>query len=127
MVMTPPRFLAPHSVATAVLPLRTPPHSESTGGRVPAKREQPPSLAVVAATGDRLETLRRLRDTIAEAMCAHDVAARDVAALSGRLSAVLAEIAELAPTETTGTSLDELDSRRRARGAAPARRERPAR
>lgn len=86
-----------------------------------------PTLAGVAATGDRLETLRALRNTLAAAMSARDVAARDLAALSRQLTLVLAEIAELAPTETTGTSLDELNARRRARGAAPARRERPAR
>lgn len=93
----------------------------------PRRKTEPTTLDEVARTGNRLETLRALRDTIAAAMTGRDVAARDLAALSRQLTLVLAEIAELAPTETTGTSLDELDARRRSRGAAPARRERPAR
>lgn len=56
------------------------------------------SLKRVAAAGDRLATLRALRDYLAEALDDTD-SARDQAALSARLSDVLIQIDELAPPE----------------------------
>lgn len=94
----------------------------------PRQRQAPASLPEVAETGDRLATLKALRDVIARQLGDSSVAARDVASLAGRLQAVLTEIAELTPAvETKGTPLDELNARRTARGAAPARVARPAR
>ena len=79
-------------------------------------------LASVAHAGDLLETLRELRDVIARAMSASEVPARDLAALSRQLTQVLAEIDALKPpVQEAGTPLDEVNARRVARGAAPAR------
>jgi len=81
-----------------------------------------PSLSEIAATGDRLATLERLRDHLAREIESSQTTARDLAALSRQLQQVLAEIAELRPpAETKGTPLDELNARRAARGSAPAR------
>ncbi len=56
------------------------------------------SLATVAATGSRLDTLRALRDYLADALDSC-VSARDQAALSARLTDVLAQIEDLTPPE----------------------------
>jgi len=52
------------------------------------------SLADVASSGDRLKTLQALRDRLAEEID-RTASARDVAALSARLTDVLEQIAEL--------------------------------
>lgn len=51
-------------------------------------------VAPAAATGDQLDTLRALRDRLAEELD-RTVSARDAAALSRQLTEVLARIAEL--------------------------------
>jgi hypothetical protein len=72
-----------------------------------------------AATGDRLATLRDLRDILATQIQACD-SLRDLASLSGRLQAVMDQIAELEPKKAEGDGIDEIASRRAARrtGAA---------
>lgn len=87
-------------------------------------RDQPPpssAIADAAATGDRQKVLEALRDRLAHAC---DVAPDTVVAqVAARLTAVVAELAEI----TKGTStdfLDELQARRESRGVpAPPRRE----
>jgi hypothetical protein len=77
------------------------------------------TLSEAAGSGDRLETLRTLRDVLARTIegCGSP---RDLAALSRQLTLVLAEIAELAPPAAEKrTPLDELRSRRAGRGPAP--------
>lgn len=74
------------------------------------------SLHESAVSGDRLETLRDLRDLIARQLEACD-SMRDLAALSGRLQSVLAEIATLQPAEAKGDTIDEIAARRVARRA----------
>lgn len=69
------------------------------------------SLADVAATGDRLRTLEALRDRLARDIDDPETPARDRASLARQLTAVLAEIASIAPT-TKGSPLDELLKRR---------------
>lgn len=76
-------------------------------------------IAVVAAAGDRLVTLRALRDLLAREIEGCE-SPRDLAALSRQLTLVLADIEELAPpAEQKGTPLDELRRRRSARGPTP--------
>ena len=74
------------------------------------------SLSEVASSGDRLETLRVLRDVLAAQIDVTD-SGRDVAALSLRFMATLAEIEDLEKSkpEQKGTALDELTARRAAR------------
>ena len=72
------------------------------------------SLPKSAASGDRLATLRDLRDVLASSIEACE-SMRDLAALSGRLQAVLAEIDELSPTEQEVDAVDEIAKRRDAR------------
>lgn len=78
---------------------------------------QPSSLAVVVAAGDRVKSLRALRDRLAADIddCG---SLRDLASLSQRLMDVLAQIeaCETARPEAEGTALDELSSRRRVAG-----------
>jgi len=69
-----------------------------------------------AASGDRLRTLRALRDRLADEIDVCD-SPRDLAPLTRELSRVMAEIDALAPPESKGTPLDELAKRRAARGA----------
>lgn len=80
-----------------------------------------------AQSGNRLDTLRSLRDVLARSIDGTD-SGRDVAALSRQLTDVLEQIetAEKASAPVKGTPLDELRSRRRARGAGAGVRERPA-
>ena len=74
-------------------------------------------LSTVTARGDRVESLRRLRQTLAEAIDA-DPPARDLAALSNRLMQVLDELAELDDGSVKESKRDELARRRAAREAA---------
>lgn len=76
-------------------------------------------LTESAESGDRLATLCDLRDLLARQIQSCD-SLRDLAALSGRLQAVLAEIAELEPRKAEGDGIDEIAKRRAARrtGAA---------
>ena len=78
------------------------------------------ALVDSAASGDRLATLNDLRDHLAAAIASCD-SLRDLAALSGRLQAVLAEIAELAPAEEKGDAVDEIAKRRAARRSGGAK------
>lgn len=76
-------------------------------------------LTETAASGDRLATLRDLRDLLARQIEDCD-SLRDLAALASRLQAVLAEIAQLEPKKAEGDGIDEIAKRRAARrtGAA---------
>lgn len=77
-------------------------------------------LVEIANTGNRLATLRELRDRIALQIDSTD-SARDVAALAQRLMDVLEQIEQLDPAER-GDTVDEITARRRARrggSAAP--------
>ena len=83
----------------------------------------PQSLDAVASTGNRLETLRSLRDLLAKQVQQTD-SGRDVAALSQRLMDVLGQIDVLSAGEKSeGTPLDEFTKRRAAKKPAsrPAR------
>lgn len=71
-------------------------------------------LSESAAAGDRLQTLRDLRDLLARQIEACD-SLRDLASLSGRLQAVLDQIAELEPKKAEGDGIDEIARRRAAR------------
>lgn len=77
------------------------------------------SLADAVASGDRVASLRALRDVLASNIGAAE-SPRDVAPLSRQLSLVMAELDALAPQERKGTHLDQLADRRRARGATTA-------
>jgi hypothetical protein len=81
-------------------------------------------LSESAESGDRLATLRDLRDLLARQIESCE-SLRDLASLSGRLQAVLDQIAELEPKKAEGDGIDEIANRRAARrtGAAksPAR------
>jgi hypothetical protein len=88
------------------------------GGPV-AKPESQMSLSAAVASGDRVASLRALRDVLASNIEAAE-APRDVAPLARQLTLVLAELDALAPPERKGTHLDQLADRRRARGAATA-------
>lgn len=79
------------------------------------------------ASGTRLIDLAALRDVLIAAIVAPETRPGEVAALSKQLSDVLIQIEALAPPKTVGTPLDELDERRRGRGASAPRKERPAR
>ncbi len=81
----------------------------------------PQSLAVVVATGERLASLRALRDRLAADLDACG-SARDVVGLAGRLTDVLAQIeaAERENPTVKGTALDELAKRRKAAGRSDA-------
>ena len=78
-------------------------------------------LIEITNTGDRLGTLRALRDRIALQIDSTD-SARDVAALAQRLMDVLEQIEHLDPARR-GDTVDEItarrDSRRRPGAAAP--------
>jgi hypothetical protein len=81
-----------------------------------------PRLSDSAASGDRLATLQALRDYLVVVIELKETPASAVASLARQLTLVLAEIADLAPPEQTGTALDELASRRRAAGKPDASR-----
>ena len=78
------------------------------------------ALSESAPTGDRLKTLHDLRDLLARNIEACE-SMRDLAALSGRLQAVLAEIDELSPTEQEVDAVDEIAKRRDARRSGAAK------
>jgi len=75
-------------------------------------------LSESAAAGDRLQTLRDLRDLLAQQIQSCD-SLRDLSSLSGRLQAVLAEIADLEPKKAEGDGVDEIAARRAARRSSP--------
>lgn len=77
-------------------------------------------LSESAAAGDRLQTLRDLRDLLARQIEACD-SLRDLASLSGRLQAVLDQIAELEPKKAEGDGIDEIAQRRAARRTSTAK------
>jgi hypothetical protein len=85
------------------------------------------TLSAAASSGDRVDTLRELRDLLARQIESCE-SGRDVAALSRQLTTVLAEISELLPSEKVD-AVDEISARRNSRraGAAPsaARAKRP--
>lgn len=74
-------------------------------------------LTESAESGDRLATLRDLRDLLAREVVACE-SPKDLAPLSGRLQAVLAEIAGLEPKKSEGDGIDEIAQRRSARRAS---------
>lgn len=76
-------------------------------------------LSESAAAGDRLQTLRDLRDLLALQIEACD-SLRDLASLSGRLQAVLDQIAEIEPKKAEGDGIDQLAQRRAARRSSAA-------
>lgn len=75
-------------------------------------------LTESAASGDRLETLRDLRDLLAKQIQSCD-SLRDLASLSGRLQAVLDQIAVLEPKKAVGDGIDEIAQRRADRRSGP--------
>ena len=77
------------------------------------------SLSESASTGDRLETLRNLRDILARNIESCD-SLRDLASLSGRFQAVLEEIAQLEGPKEQGDGIDEIAQRRSARRSSTA-------
>jgi len=95
--------------------------------RRPPAPVEAPDVVTAAASDDRVATLRAMRDVIARQLVDPSTPARELAALTGRMQSLLAEIAELAPVTTKGTPLDELNARRTARGADPAPRARAGR
>jgi hypothetical protein len=77
-------------------------------------------LTESAESGDRLATLRDLRDLLARQIQGCQ-SLRDLAALSGRLQAVLTEIAALEPKKAEGDGIDEIARRRSARRTSSAK------
>ena len=76
------------------------------------------SLASKALSGDRLETLKALRDELAKRIDRPRTAARDVAALARQLTEVLTQIESAnrkQAAKAKGTATDELAARRAAR------------
>ena len=78
------------------------------------------SLADASASGDRLSTLQELRDLLARELDAVATPPAAKAAMARQMVLILAEIERLAPPEQKGTPLDQLEQRRRARGAKTA-------
>lgn len=85
-------------------------------------------LVESADGGDRLATLQELRGVLAVSITQCE-SMRDIAALAGRLQAVLSEIEELSPKESVGDGIDEIAKRRSDRrpgtAAAKGRAKRP--
>lgn len=73
-----------------------------------------------AKSGDRLESLRDLRDDLAARLvdCQSD---RDYAGLSGRFQTVLEEIDKLEGPKNVGDGIDEIAEKRAARRASAAK------
>lgn len=67
-----------------------------------------------AQSGNRLQALIALRDTLANAIDTCE-SMRDLSSLSRQMADVLAQIAELAPEEKKGDAVDEIAQRRAAR------------
>lgn len=78
-----------------------------------ATSKQPETVAE-AVQETRLAGLIALRNTLARNIDACD-SLRDLAALSGRLQAVLEEIAQLEPPKVEGDGVDEIAQRRATR------------
>ena len=74
------------------------------------------SVHEAAVTGDRLKTLRALRDHLAVAIDGCD-SMRDLAALSRQLTDVVAQIDALDPPKTETSPADEVAQRRARRRA----------
>lgn len=79
-----------------------------------------PTLSESASSGDRLQTLRDLRDLLARQIEVCE-SGRDLAALSARLQSVLEEITALEPRKAEGDGIDEIAKRRAARRPSPAK------
>lgn len=77
------------------------------------------SVKKAAMTGDRLATLRTLRDDLAGAIDRCE-SMRDLAALAARLQSVMDEITRLEPAQAKGDVVDEIAKRRAARRASAA-------
>lgn len=77
------------------------------------------ALIDTASSGDRLATLRSLRDLLAAEIEGCE-STRDLAALVTRLQSVLSEIEALSPAEEKGDVVDEIAKRRAARRAGAA-------
>jgi len=80
------------------------------------------SLFDAAVSGDRLATLKALRDVLAVSIEAADVDKR--APLAARLTDVLGQIDALQPKAKAGDPVDEIAGRRAARGAGSAKSQR---
>lgn len=78
------------------------------------------ALSESSASGDRLETLKDLRDLLALNIQGCD-SLRDLASLSGRLQSVLEEISKLEVPKEAGDGIDEIAKRRAARRAGAAK------
>jgi hypothetical protein len=78
------------------------------------------SLTDASSSGDRLATLQELRDLLARELEAIATPPAAKAAMARQMVLILAEIERLAPPEQKGTPLDQLEQRRRARGAKTA-------
>ena len=78
------------------------------------------TLLESAESGNRLDTLRDLRDVLARNIQSCD-SLRDLSSLTGRMQSVLAEIDELTPKDPVGDGIDEIAARRSARRAGPAK------
>lgn len=72
-----------------------------------------------ASSGDRLSTLRDLRDVLASNIDSCE-SLRDLSSLAARLQSVLEEIDKLEGPKETGDGIDEIAQRRAARGAVAA-------
>jgi len=72
-----------------------------------------------AKRGDRLATLKALRDRIAHLIDQPTTSPKDVAALSRQLQDVLAAIEKEEPDTHEGSPLDEVNRRRAARATRP--------
>jgi len=79
------------------------------------------SLSASSESGDRLATLRDLRDLLARNIEACE-SLRDLASLSGRLQSVLEEIAKIdGQSKDRGDGIDEIAQRRATRRASAAK------
>lgn len=84
------------------------------------------SLRESAASGDRVQALKDLRDILAKQITECE-SGRDLAALTARFQSVLTELAALAKdTGKAGDPVDEIAARRAARGGSTARKRRAA-
>jgi hypothetical protein len=77
-------------------------------------------ITEASASGDRISTLRELRDLLARELDAVATPPAAKAAMARQMVLILEDIDRLAPPEQKGTPLDQLEQRRRARGAKTA-------
>ena len=75
------------------------------------------ALSEAAGTGNRLDTLKALRDVLTASIEEAEPDKR--APLAARLVEVLDLIAAATPAESKGSPLDELKAKRAARGGSP--------